>query len=92
MRNVKWMTKNTTSEKPFGIIDIKTEHILLRGSSMTHQPSPDVCICIFTKRIDKNVHSNTLCNSLKLETTWMSINGRMNTEIVVYLYNIILLQ
>lgn len=53
-------------------------------------PNKNMCTCSL-RDIYKNVHTNSICNHLKLETASKSINRRMNKQIVVYSYNKIFL-
>lgn len=44
-----------------------------------------MCMCVFSKRqTQHNIHSSTTYNSPKLKTTQMTINSRIDKQILAY--------
>jgi hypothetical protein len=75
----------TTFANQFGSFSENWKYSTSR-TSYTSEYTPKRYSTIPQGHLFKYVHSSFICNSLKLETTQMSFNGRMDKENVIRLY------
>lgn len=54
------------------------KNLVVWASSSNSTETQEIRVHVSTKNMYKNVHSSSVCNSPKLETTQMSLDTRMN--------------